>query len=158
MRFDLIQCHALLHFCQWDRDEVGSITSFLTGKSTGNGWRRPMSGLMIRMTMREIIPVLMFSILQQVCSTELQMMRHQEKVCSDEHSSKFVQYRDICTDTKGTLHESGGTFTKADSYGGTDHSLYDPGMYANKDRAPERTPPLLSIDKKRDISGPVEIL
>jgi len=62
-----------------------------------------------------------------------------DKACSEEYSSTVVQYRDICTGTKGTLHKSWGTFSKADPYGGGQASLSDPGIVANTDQSPERT-------------------
>ncbi|WP_460006987.1 hypothetical protein [Methanogenium cariaci] len=74
-----------------------------------------------------------------------------EKACSDGCSSKVVQYRDICTDTKGTLQQVGGTFTPPDQYGDTDPSFSVPGIAANKDRVPEPTTRLSSNDKKPDI-------
>ncbi len=60
-----------------------------------------------------------------------------EKACSDGCSSKVVQYRDICTDTKGTLQQvGGGTFTPPDQYGDTDPPSFSvPGIAANKDRS-----------------------
>ncbi|KAF1078039.1 hypothetical protein MKMG_01014 [Methanogenium sp. MK-MG] len=71
----------------------------------------------------------------------------------DNHSSKELQYRDICTDRERLFHEGGASFTRADTGGGRDLSIYDSGMSEDESQDGERTPPLTSIGKNRDISG-----
>ncbi|MDE4908177.1 hypothetical protein L0665_06085 [Methanogenium marinum] len=71
--------------------------------------------------------------------------------CIGAYSSKEVQYRDICTDSKGTLHESAGSFSDVDTCGGTSPCLSDPEVCENECITSEKKQITTSIDKKGNI-------